>query len=81
VGTIIVACVCSLIVAVCFLRLMADGRRLREELRGRQIGSNRVAHGIEADWILGQISGNATERSRLATAKAERLSYGDRLNA
>lgn len=80
-GTIIVAYVCSLFVTVCFLRLMADGRRLREELRGRRIGSNRVAHGIEADWFLGQIPGNATESPRLATAKAERLSYGDGLNA
>jgi hypothetical protein len=75
VGTIIVAYVCSVAVAVCFLRLMADGRRLREELRSRRIGSNRVAHGSEADWVLGQIPGNATESPRFVTAKAERLSY------
>lgn len=74
-GTIIVAYVCSLTVAVCFLRLMADGRRLREELRSRQIGSGRVAHGIDADQVLGETPGNATESLRFVTAKAEHLSY------
>ena len=80
-GTIIVAYVCSLFVTVCFLRLMADGRRLREELRGRRIGSNRVAHEFESDQALGEIPGNASESPRFMIAKAERLSYGDRLNA
>lgn len=74
-GTIIVAYVCSLAVAVCFLRLMADGRRLREELRSRRIGSDRVVHRIEVDQVLGEIPGNATESPRFVTAKAERLSY------
>jgi hypothetical protein len=75
VGTIIVAYVCSLAVAVGFLRLMADGRRLREELRSRRIGSDRVVHRIEVDQVLGEIPGNATESPRFVTAKAERLSY------
>ena len=63
-----------LLIALFFLLILADGRRLQEQLRSHPSASGGDAHDMAGDQIFGDIPQEATENPLFSTAEAGRLS-------